>query len=136
MQRRNALAMQTMLSKFARKLEQEAEFCASGGSVCPRVGEKTLDNSLNSSSGASFALVKILGRSQTASLVSHPKIFTNTKSPPQFAELNKETSASPCFASEAKQSILELFLNTDSANLAKFAESATFYTFNLTQKVA
>ncbi|MGX3011298.1 hypothetical protein ACWIUD_07040 [Helicobacter sp. 23-1044] len=117
------------------------------------MGEKTLDNSLNSSSGASFALVKILGYSQTASLVSHPKIFTNTKSPPQFAELNKETSASPCFASVAKQSILELFLNTDSANrtsnchfrtkitkypqnLAKFAESTTFYTFNLTQKVA
>ncbi|MGX3011923.1 hypothetical protein ACWIUD_10275 [Helicobacter sp. 23-1044] len=37
----------------------------------------------NSSLGASFALVKILGRSQTASLVSHPKIFTNTKLPPQ-----------------------------------------------------
>ncbi|MGX3010843.1 hypothetical protein ACWIUD_04670 [Helicobacter sp. 23-1044] len=37
----------------------------------------------NSSSGASFALLKFFGRSQTASLVSHPKNFKNTKLPPQ-----------------------------------------------------
>ncbi|MGX2983752.1 hypothetical protein [Helicobacter sp. 23-1045] len=44
--------------------------------------------------GAPFALLKFFGRSQTASLVSHPKNFKNTKLPPQ---------------------ILELFLNADSA---------------------
>ncbi|MGX2983264.1 hypothetical protein [Helicobacter sp. 23-1045] len=33
--------------------------------------------------GASFALVKILGISQTPSLVSHPKNFKTTKLPPQ-----------------------------------------------------
>ncbi|MGX3011323.1 hypothetical protein ACWIUD_07170 [Helicobacter sp. 23-1044] len=53
--------------------------------------------------GAFFALVKILGRSQTASLVSHPKIFTNTKLPPQ---------------------ILELFVKADSAIRIKNAESS------------
>ncbi|MGX3011415.1 GTPase Era [Helicobacter sp. 23-1044] len=37
----------------------------------------------NSSLGAFFALLKFFGRSQTASLVSHPKNFKNTKSPPQ-----------------------------------------------------
>ncbi|MGX2981622.1 hypothetical protein [Helicobacter sp. 23-1045] len=34
-----------------------------------------------------FALVKIFGRSQTISLVSRPKIFTNTKATPPLLRL-------------------------------------------------
>ena len=37
--------------------------------------------------GASFALVRIFWASQTPSLVSRPKIFTNTKAIPQILEL-------------------------------------------------
>ncbi|MGX2981886.1 GTPase Era [Helicobacter sp. 23-1045] len=52
-----------------------------------KFGELECKSMGNSSLGASFALLKFFGRSQTASLVSHPKNFKNTKSPPQILEL-------------------------------------------------
>ncbi|MGX3011150.1 lipid A deacylase LpxR family protein [Helicobacter sp. 23-1044] len=64
----------------------------------------------NSSLGAFFAFVKILGRSQTASLVSHPKIFTNTKPPPQILELFYRQKTPSLRVSEASVAI------QDSAN--------------------
>lgn len=39
MQHRNAISMQAMLSKFARKLEQATEFYSSGRDFRTRVGE-------------------------------------------------------------------------------------------------
>ncbi len=62
-----------------------------GGSV---IDSAKFFSAYNSSLGASFALGKNFERSQTISLVSHPKFFPNTKLPPQILELDSNATKS------------------------------------------
>ncbi|MGX2983163.1 tRNA (guanosine(46)-N7)-methyltransferase TrmB [Helicobacter sp. 23-1045] len=70
----------------------------------------------NSSLGASFALLKFFGRSQTASLVSHPKNFKNTKLPPQNTRIVLNTNNSKDLSLRVSEASVAIHNFCDSKN--------------------